>query len=67
MGRQAEQRGSNIDRRTTGHVGYAVSQRVRKRVEEVFGWIKTVGNFRKSRFIGIGANQVAGSVAAWAE
>ena len=45
-------RGSNIDARTTGQVGYAISQRVRKRVEEVFGWIKTVGNFRKTRFIG---------------
>ena len=53
------QRGSNIDDRTTGHVGYAISQRVRKRIEEVFGWIKTVGNFRKTRFIGLGANQLA--------
>jgi hypothetical protein len=32
---------------------------VRKRVEEVFGWIKTVGNFRKTRYIGLGANQLA--------
>ncbi|MGH7295016.1 MAG: transposase, partial [Polyangiaceae bacterium] len=51
-------RGSNIDDRTTGHAGYAISQRVRKRIEEVFGWIKTVGNFRKTRYIGLGANQV---------
>jgi transposase len=57
-------RGSNIDARTTGHVGYAISQRVRKRVEEVFGWIKTVGNFRKTRFIGLGANQIAAYVLA---
>ena len=42
-------RRSAIDARTTSHAGYAVSQRVRKRVEEVFGWMKTVGNFRKTR------------------
>jgi transposase len=52
-------RGSNIDERTTKPLGYAVSQRVRKRVEEIFGWIKTVGNFRKTRYVGLGANQVA--------
>jgi hypothetical protein len=39
--------------------GYAVSQRIRKRIEEVFGWMKTVGNFRKTRFIGFGANRIA--------
>ncbi|HKN01225.1 MAG TPA: transposase [Candidatus Binataceae bacterium] len=33
--------------------GYAVSQRVRKRVEEIFGWIKTVGNFRRTRYRGL--------------
>jgi transposase len=54
-----KQRGSNIDARTTSQPGYAVSQRIRKRVEEVFGWFKTVGNFRKTRFVGFGANQVA--------
>ena len=32
-----------IDGRTTRHPGYALSQRVRKRVEEIFGWLKTVG------------------------
>ncbi len=61
-----KQRGSNIDARTTGHVGYAISQRVRKRVEEVFGWIKIVGNFRKTRYIGFGANQVAAHILACA-
>jgi transposase len=50
---------SRIDARTTRHAGYAVSQRFRKRIEEVFGWMKTVGNFRKTRFIGFGANQIA--------
>lgn len=59
-----KQRGSNIDQRTTGHPGYAISQRVRKRIEEVFGWIKTVGTFRKTRYIGLGANQVAAHVLA---
>ncbi len=52
-------RGSKIDRRTTRHVGYAISQRIRKRVEEAFGWFKTVGNFRKTRYRGIAVNQLA--------
>jgi len=45
-------RRSAIDRRTTRHHGYAVSLRVRKRIEEVFGWIKTVGGLRKTRHCG---------------
>jgi transposase len=53
-------RGSAIDARTTSHDGYIVSQRVRKRVEEIFGWMKTVGGFRKTRYVGLGANQIAG-------
>ena len=52
-------RRSAIDARTTRQPGYAVSQRFRKRIEEVFGWMKTVGNFRKTRLIGFGANQIA--------
>jgi len=44
--------GSAIDGRTTRHGGYAVSQRIRKRVEEIFGWFKTVGGLRRSRFKG---------------
>jgi transposase len=55
----SEKRRSAIDGRTTRQPGYAISQRVRKRIEEVFGWMKTVGNFRKTRFIGFGANQLA--------
>ena len=39
----ARRGGSAIDGRTTRHPGYALSQRVRKRVEEIFGWLKTVG------------------------
>jgi transposase len=46
-------RRSAIDGRTTHHEGYAVSQRKRKRVEEVFGWIKTVAQQRKTRFRGL--------------
>ena len=42
----------SLDRRTTRHAGYVVSQRVRKRVEEIFGWAKTVGGGRKLRFKG---------------
>src|SRR6266403_6252312 len=45
--------GSALDLRTTNWPGYAVSQRVRKRVEEIFGWIKTVGNFRRTRYRGV--------------
>ena len=43
---------SAIDRRVTRHEGYAVSQRVRKRVEEIFGWLKTVALMRKTRHRG---------------
>ena len=45
--------GSALDLRTTNWPGYAVSQRVRKRVEEIFGWIKTVGNFRRTPYRGV--------------
>ncbi len=45
-------RRSAIDGRTTRHGGYTVSQRIRKRVEEPFGWIKTVGAGRKVRYVG---------------
>ena len=46
-------RTSAIDARTTRHPGYEVSQRKRKRVEEVFGWVKTVGMLRKTRHRGV--------------
>jgi transposase len=45
-------RRSAIDGRTTRHPGYATSQRLRKRIEEGFGWIKTVGGLRKARHRG---------------
>ena len=47
-------RRSAIDGRTTRHGGYAASQRLRKRIEEAFGWIKTVARQDKTRFRGIG-------------
>jgi hypothetical protein len=47
-------RSSAIDARTTRHGGYAVSQRVRKRIEEAFGWIKTVARQEKTKFRGRG-------------
>jgi transposase len=53
------QRRSAIDRRTTRHAGYSTSGRVRKRVEEIFGWMKTVGNFRKTRYRGKQRTQLA--------
>ena len=45
-------RGSAIDGRTTRHPGYAISLRIRKRIEEVFGWAKTTGGLRKTRHKG---------------
>ena len=45
--------GSAIDGRTTRHSGYKVSQQKRKRIEEVFGWLKTVGALRKTRLRGL--------------
>jgi transposase len=45
-------RSSAIDARTTRHAGYAVSQVIRKIVEHPFGWLKTVGNMRKTRHRG---------------
>ena len=59
-------RRSRIDRRVTRHPGYAISQRVRKRVEEIFGWIKTVGGGRKLRYIGVARNQLWATLAATA-
>jgi len=47
-------RKSAIDGRTTRHPGYGVSMNKRKRVEEIFGWLKTVGTMRKTRHRGTG-------------
>jgi IS5 family transposase len=48
-----------MDGRTTRHESYVISQRKRKRIEEIFGWMKTVGGLRKSRFIGIEKTQLS--------
>jgi hypothetical protein len=53
-----------IDDRTTRHAGYLVSQRKRKLVEEIFGWMKTIGGFRHSRFKGRRRTQLAGTIVA---
>jgi transposase len=49
----AQKERSAVDGRTTRHAGYQTSQRVRKRVEEVFGWMKTIGLLRKLRHRGL--------------
>jgi IS5 family transposase len=53
-------RSSAIDGRTTRHPGYGVSLRIRKRVEEIFGWMKTVGGFRRTRYRGLDRTGLAG-------
>jgi IS5 family transposase len=60
IAQNVSRRRSAIDRRTTTHPGYAVSQRIRKRVEEIFGWMKAVGGFRRTRFRGLQRTQLAG-------
>ena len=48
-----------LDGRTTRHAGYGASQRKRKRIEEIFGWMKSVGGLRRTRFVGISKTQFA--------
>ena len=48
---------STIDGRTTRHEGHATSQRIRKRIEEPFGWTKTIAGGRKLRYIGRARNR----------
>lgn len=48
----AQKQRSAVDGRTTRHEGYQISQRVRKRVEEIYGWMKTIGLMRKTRHRG---------------
>ena len=57
VARNDRRRRSAIDGRTTRHAGYGVSQRRRKWVEEVFGWLKTVGGGRKLRYVGQARNR----------
>lgn len=58
IAQNTSRRRSAIDGRTTRHEGYALSQRLRKRIEETFGWTKTVGCGRKLRYIGVRRNQL---------
>jgi transposase len=53
VAQNTSRRSSAIDERTTRHAGYAESQKKRKRVEEIFGWLKTVGLMRKTRHRGV--------------
>ena len=46
-------KGTAIDKRTTRHAGYQTSLKIRKRVEEIFGWMKTTGVLRKTRHRGL--------------
>ena len=48
-----KRRKTAVDRRTTRHPGYAVSQRIRKRIEEAFGWAKTIGGIAKLKVRGL--------------
>jgi transposase len=52
-------RRSAVDQRTTRHAGYAVSQRIRRRIESIFGWMKTTGGFARTRVRGIARTQLA--------
>jgi hypothetical protein len=54
----ARRKTSKLDGRTTRHTGYQKSQRIRKRVEEIFGWVKTVGGGRKLRYRGMERNRL---------
>jgi len=49
-----------LDGRTTQPTSYTTSQRIRKRVEEIIGWIKTVGGLRRSRYRGLERTQAWG-------
>jgi transposase len=59
-------RRSAIDGRTTRHIGYAISQCFRKRIEEIFGWMKAIGGFRRTRYRGLDRTQLAGWLVATA-
>jgi len=52
VAQNANGRLSAIDGRTTRHAGYVLSQRIRKRIEEAFGWMKTIGGQEKTKFRG---------------
>jgi len=53
VAQNTSRRRSAIDRRTTRHPGYRASPRMRKRIEEAFGWVKTVAGLRKTKLRGL--------------
>ena len=59
LARVRTRRTPGLDGRTTRHASYALSQRIRKQVEEIIGWMKTVGGLRKTRFRGLARTQHA--------
>ena len=62
----AQRAHSAIDGRTTRHSGYGVSQKIRKQIEEIFGWMETVGGFRRTPYRGVERIGLAGYfVARW--
>jgi transposase len=60
---QHARRRSAIDGRTTRHVGYGISQRIRMRIETIFGWLKSVGGLRRTRYRGRRKTQFAAYLA----
>ena len=60
VAQNTSRRRSAIDARTTAHPGFSLSQKIRKRVEEIFGWMKAIGGFRRTRFLGLERTQLAG-------
>ena len=58
-----ERRRSAIDGRTTQHEGYLLSQRCRMRIEQIFGWLKTVAGLRRTRHRGKRRTQLAAHIA----
>jgi hypothetical protein len=61
-----KRKGSAIDGRTTRHVGYAMSIHLRRQIESIFSWMKTVGGMRKTRFRGLDRVSLHCSLAATA-
>lgn len=59
-------RSTALDGRTTRHRGYLVSQRVRRRIEQVFGWMKASAGMRKSRYIGVAKTAFSATMTATA-
>ena len=59
VAQNTSRRRSAVDGRTTRHPGYAVSQTVRRRCEEIWGWMKTVGAFRRTRYRGVARTALA--------